>query len=168
MTVLSWAEAVEDVGRKHYGDDWVNELTHRELWLIDNYDLPTDLHYPTFDARQVVPSSMRDELERALDRQAWMLDQHSAVADFLKSKGYEEGNPVDNPHLEELGHAAKAKTLRTPPEQKRTKAILDELFSDGIPAALGPSDVLKRINDHIGKDGRPVTKDTLNRVLKSM
>ena len=37
-----------------------------------------------------------------------MLDQHEAVADFLKSKGYEEGKPVDNPRLDqELRRTAK-------------------------------------------------------------
>ncbi|OSJ22159.1 hypothetical protein BSZ19_47095 [Bradyrhizobium japonicum] len=101
MTVLSWDEAIEDVGVKYYGADWIKDLSHRELWLIDTYDLPADVFYPTFDLKPVVPASLREELERALDRQAWMLDQHAAVADFLKSKGYEEGEPIDNPRLEQ-------------------------------------------------------------------
>jgi len=55
---------------------------------------------------------------------------------------------------------------RTPPEQKRTAGLIEKLFSDGIPPELGPADILKRLNDHIGARGRPITKDTLRRVLK--
>ena len=94
MTVLSWDEAIEDVGVKYYGADWIRDLSHRELWLIDSYDLPAGVFYPAFDLKPVVPANLREELERALDRHAWMLDQRAAVIDFIKSKGFEEGKPV--------------------------------------------------------------------------
>ena len=60
--ILSWAEAIEDVGRKYYGPDWIEYLTQRELWLINNYDLPADLYYPAFDLKPVIPDSMRESL----------------------------------------------------------------------------------------------------------
>jgi hypothetical protein len=63
---------------------------------------------------------------------------------------------------------AKDKAPRTPPEQARTKAILQVLFAGKIPPELGFGDLLKRINDHVGKSGRAVTKDTLRRTLKSI
>jgi len=62
---------------------------------------------------------------------------------------------------------AKARVSRTPPEQARAQAILQTLFGNTRPPELGFSDLLKRINDHIGKTGRPITKDTLRRTLKS-
>jgi hypothetical protein len=63
---------------------------------------------------------------------------------------------------------AKAKAPRTPHEQARTKAILQALFAGEIPPELGFGDLLKRINDHVGKGVRAVTKDTLRRTLKSI
>ncbi|MGY4358645.1 hypothetical protein ACVWZR_007769 [Bradyrhizobium sp. i1.3.1] len=54
---------------------------------------------------------------------------------------------------------------RTPPEQTRTAGLIEKLFSEGIPPELGPADILKRLNDHIGTKGRLISKDTLRRVL---
>jgi hypothetical protein len=62
----------------------------------------------------------------------------------------------------------KAIGSRTPPEQARASAILQTLFGGIIPPELGFGDLLKRVNDHVGTKGRPISKDTLRRTLKSL
>jgi hypothetical protein len=159
------------VGKRLHGDDWIGGLTSRQEWLVERYAprttpsslLPGGITYIPGTSLLRAPASgpLRDEIDAAIDRRDWMLEQYENARRWLYKWLEREGLRSDeiDPHaLERALHKEleSAATADAPAPAKRTKialakrACIDEWPPNGKPPpGVLPTEVRKRIGDRL-------------------
>jgi hypothetical protein len=91
---ISWIEAFTRVGHAKYGSDWIDRLTEREKYLIDEYrGSPVEEGLPEHSVskpRKARPigAALENEIGRADDRRRWKIIQDAYVGKWLKANGF--------------------------------------------------------------------------------
>jgi hypothetical protein len=99
---ISWIEAFTRVGRAKYGSDWIDRLTEREKYLIDQYcDVPVEGGLPEYSVskpRKARPigAALEDEVGRADDRRRFKIVQDEYASKWLKANGFRSTYPRVN------------------------------------------------------------------------
>jgi hypothetical protein len=109
-------DAIERVGRRLYGGDWIGELTKRERWLIERYIEGGVRRNRSSVIRPVTTSyiisgrnwadvpgdpALMAEADRACDRRDWMDAQFEAACDWLEEQGFDlDSDQIDQGRFE--------------------------------------------------------------------
>jgi hypothetical protein len=139
-------DAVDTVGKALFAQHWVESLSHREWWLIDSYRSPSfgDVTYPSSieSGLPIVPPALRDELDRAIDRQAWLEDQLGACHNWLVNSGFPDDlEEIDREKFDEkfAGYfrIKKPTSLSIPTKKTAEAFVRDFIVSTDTPTLLG-------------------------------
>lgn len=126
---ISIDDAARRVGRAMFGDEWINTITPREIWLIERYvEGRSRGEGSSILSRSVVwemggrrwseyPSdpALVAEVERARDKRDWSKDQWAQARDWLEEHGFD----LDAADIDQRTLEAAMLRLRRDPEAGR-------------------------------------------------
>jgi hypothetical protein len=139
-------DAIDKLAKAMFGEHFVDSLSHREWWLIDSYRSPSfqnEFSFPGYSTNlSTVPPALRDELDRAIDRQAWFETQLEACHNWLINSGFPaEKEDIDRAAFDELFakyfRVTKPVTASIPTVRTAEAFVRDYLANSAAPTLVG-------------------------------